>query len=273
LAKEQVYIYDEDDSRRRFTNRQRFLIKTFGTLAVIIVLIIYLFLPPLAYLFLLPPFLFFVTRRDKEFNTEDRRLQYYLDMIPNKKVMLRNKFHKKINLPTDDLKRIEEEFPEITGNNNNSITAIEMENCLTCWYNKKIKRLAKAEISDIIKEKRSNTMLTTFNKEEKKVLIALIKYIAASDGQISDADIKESDKIASQKGFEDFSELFNEVEKEITSLDDLKSKLDLVKKKDHEYDIIRMAIEIAQADGEINHKEVEIIQYMADAWGIDLEEI
>lgn len=116
-------------------------------------------------------------------------------------------------------------------------------------------------------------MLTTFNKEEKKVLIALIKYISASDGQISDADIKESEKIASQKGFEDFSELFTEVEKEIVSLDDLKSKIDLVKKEDHEYDIIRVAIEIAQADGEINHKEIEIIKYMADSWGINLEEI
>lgn len=116
-------------------------------------------------------------------------------------------------------------------------------------------------------------MITTFNKEEKKVLIALIKYIAASDGQISAADIKESDKIASQKGFEDFSELFTEVEKEITSLEDLKSKIDLVRKKDHEYDLIRIAIEIAQADGEINHKEVKIIKYMADAWKIDLEEI
>ncbi len=116
-------------------------------------------------------------------------------------------------------------------------------------------------------------MLTTFNKEEKKVLIALIKYIAASDGQISDADIIASDKIASQKGFEDFSTLFNEVEKEITSLDALKSKINLVKKKDHEYDIIRVAIEIAQADADINHKEVEIIKYMADEWGIDIKEI
>ncbi len=74
-------------------------------------------------------------------------------MIPKKKKMKRTKFHNKIAIPVEDLKNIEKEFPEMTGNNDEIITSSEMKNCLTCWYNKKIKRVAKTEIKDIIEQK------------------------------------------------------------------------------------------------------------------------
>jgi len=111
-------------------------------------------------------------------------------------------------------------------------------------------------------------MIRTFNREEKMALIAIMKFIVNSEGVIADSELEKFNEIAEQKGFEDFNEIFNEVDSEVNSIDDI---IRLIKKVDndtHKKDIIRYAVDIAQADGVINESEVEILNIMGKEWNI-----
>ncbi len=114
-------------------------------------------------------------------------------------------------------------------------------------------------------------MIRSFNRDEKKALIAIIKFIANSDGQISPQEIQTFNDIAERKIFNDFSELFNEVDAEIHSLDDIMALAGKVRSKAHEYDILKLAFEMAVAGTTINPEDVEIMQMLGELWGVDIK--
>lgn len=113
-------------------------------------------------------------------------------------------------------------------------------------------------------------MIKSFNREEKKALVAILKFIASADGNITDEEIEKFNKIADEKGFEDFTEIFAEVDKEVHSMDDLKFLIHKVREQTHEQDILRYAVDIARSDGEIIPGEVEVLKIMGDEWDIDI---
>lgn len=114
-------------------------------------------------------------------------------------------------------------------------------------------------------------MFKSFKTEEKKALVAICKFIAHSDGKITEAEIIKFNEIAEEKGFEDFSEIFQEVDREVTSLDDIKELIKKVDRQTHKNDILRIAMEIAIADATLVPEEVEIIKMIGKAWNIDIK--
>ncbi|HPB80629.1 MAG TPA: TerB family tellurite resistance protein [Spirochaetota bacterium] len=116
-------------------------------------------------------------------------------------------------------------------------------------------------------------MIKSFNKDEKKALIAIMKFVASADGSITDEEIRTFNEIAEQKNFDDFQEIFTEVDTEIRTLDDIMELAKKVRKKTHEYDILRYAFEIAIAGTRVEPEEVEILRLLGKEWGVDIKSL
>lgn len=116
-------------------------------------------------------------------------------------------------------------------------------------------------------------MIKSFNKDEKKALIAVMKFVASADGSITDEEIRTFNEIAEQKNFDDFQEIFTEVDTEIRTLDDIMELAKKVRKKTHEYDILRYAFEIAIAGTRVEPEEVEILRLLGKEWGVDIKSL
>ena len=116
-------------------------------------------------------------------------------------------------------------------------------------------------------------MIKSFNREEKIALVAILRFIASSDGRITEGEIEKFDQIAEKKGFEDFSEIFNEVDNEVHSIDDIKKLIKMVERDTHKYDILKYAIELSVADSNIVPEEVEILKIMGKEWNVDIKSV
>ena len=116
-------------------------------------------------------------------------------------------------------------------------------------------------------------MPDTLSHDEKIVLIGLCKYIISADGTVTPSELDNMNIIAEEIGFDDYHEIFNEVDSEITSLDDLKNKIEQISSSKHKKKIINYAIQISRADADIKDDEMEILVFVADAWDIDINSI
>jgi tellurite resistance protein len=116
-------------------------------------------------------------------------------------------------------------------------------------------------------------MLKNFNHEEKKALVAIVKFIIAADGEISETELAKTVDLAGRKGMEDFQEIFLEVEKEVKSMDDLKKLIHTVRKRTHEQDILKIAVDFALADVSVDPAEVEVLRLMGEEWGINVSKL
>ena len=116
-------------------------------------------------------------------------------------------------------------------------------------------------------------MIKSFNKDEKKALIAIMKFVASADGVITGEEITTFNEIAEKKNFEDFQEIFTEVDTEVRSLDDIMELAKKVRKKTHEYDILRYAFEMAIAGTKVEPEEVEILKLLGKEWGVDIKSL
>jgi len=113
-------------------------------------------------------------------------------------------------------------------------------------------------------------MIKDFNHDEKKALVAIIKFIIAADGKISDSEIEKSNEVAETKGFEDFTDIYREVDREVNTIDDIKDLIHKVREETHEYDILKIAMEMAMADADIALEEDHVISIMCKEWNIDI---
>ena len=118
---------------------------------------------------------------------------------------------------------------------------------------------------------KENVMSRSLTKEDKMVLIAVMKYIVSTDGVITDREVDDINTLADEKGFEDFQNLFNEVDSTVRSMKDLKDLIDRVENAESRKKILQYAIEFSRADADVNPHEIEILQYMVKAWHINLK--
>ncbi len=114
-------------------------------------------------------------------------------------------------------------------------------------------------------------MSKSLTKEEKMVLIAVMKYIVSTDGVITEREVDDINDLAEEKGFEDFQNLFNEVDETIRSMNDLKKLIKQVENTESRNKILEYAIEFSRADADVNPHEIEILQYMSKEWRINLK--
>lgn len=120
---------------------------------------------------------------------------------------------------------------------------------------------------------RGNDMSKILSKDEKMVLIAVMKYIVSTDGIITEREIDDINTLAEEKGFEDFQRTFDEVDRTVKSMEDLKKLIDNVTGEQARTNILRYALEFSKADAEINPHENEIIQYMSKKWHINIKSL
>lgn len=113
-------------------------------------------------------------------------------------------------------------------------------------------------------------MPKSLTNEEKMVLIAVMKYIVSTDGVITEREIDDINDLADEKGFEDFQKVFDEVDRTVKSLDDLKKLIRQVSNDASRKNILRYAVEFSRADADINLQENEILKFMSKEWGISL---
>ncbi|NLV66593.1 MAG: TerB family tellurite resistance protein [Spirochaetes bacterium] len=116
-------------------------------------------------------------------------------------------------------------------------------------------------------------MPATMTRDEQKVLLAMCRYVINSDGIITEDEIGKLHEIISKAGLRDYDELFNEVDGEISSTDDLKIKIDSLKTSRNRKKIIQYCIQLSRMDSFITYDEVDIIVYAADAWDVNLKEL
>jgi uncharacterized tellurite resistance protein B-like protein len=120
---------------------------------------------------------------------------------------------------------------------------------------------------------RETVMSKILSKEEKMVLIAVMKYIVSTDGVITDREVDDINKLAEEKGFEDFQRTFDEVDRTVKSIDDLKKLIDGVAGEQARTNILKHALEFSRADADINPHENEILQYMSKKWHINIKSL
>ncbi|HON79652.1 MAG TPA: TerB family tellurite resistance protein [Spirochaetota bacterium] len=116
-------------------------------------------------------------------------------------------------------------------------------------------------------------MIQSFNKDEKKALIAIMKFVASADGVITGEEITTFNEIAEKKNFDDFQEIFTEVDNEVHTIEDIMELAKKVRTKTHEYDILRYAFEMAIAGTTIEPEEVEILRLLGKEWGVDIKSL
>ncbi len=116
-------------------------------------------------------------------------------------------------------------------------------------------------------------MIKEFSREEKMALIAVTKYIINADGMVTKSEISRINDLAEEKGFEDFQSLFNDVDREILSMEDLKGLIARVTNEKHRKGIVRYALDFSRADANLNPDEVDILNYMGKTWGLDISSI
>ncbi len=118
-----------------------------------------------------------------------------------------------------------------------------------------------------------NIMINSFSREEKIALIAIIKFVAGCDGDLTDAELAKFNEIAEEEGFEDFNEIFDEVDRKVHDIDDISGLMKNITEKVRRMEIIRYAVETAVSDGEINSDEADVLDMISGEWDIDLETI
>lgn len=116
-------------------------------------------------------------------------------------------------------------------------------------------------------------MPETLTHDEKLVLIGLCKYIISTDGTVTPAELDNMNMIAEEIGFDDYHDIFNEVDSEITSLEILRGKIDNLSTGKNRKKILEYAIQISESDANIKDDELEILVYAADSWDIDIHTI
>lgn len=116
-------------------------------------------------------------------------------------------------------------------------------------------------------------MPETLTHDEKIILIGLCKYIISIHGDVTPVDLDNMNLIAEEMGFDDYHEIFNEVDSEITSIDILKEKIDNLSSVSNRIKVLQYAIEISRSDANIKDDEMAILVYAADTWDIDINSI
>lgn len=116
-------------------------------------------------------------------------------------------------------------------------------------------------------------MAGSLSREEKIVLIAVMRYIVSTDNVITESEREGIDDLASEPGFEDFKGLFDEVDRSVRSKEDLERLIREVGNDDIRRLILKRALAFSRADADIDPREIGILQFMSREWGIDLNSI
>ena len=116
-------------------------------------------------------------------------------------------------------------------------------------------------------------MGSSLTREEKIVLIAVMRYIVSAGAVITESEVEGIDDLAHEPGFEDFKGLFDEVDRTVRSKEDLESIIRKVDNPESRKEILSRSIAFSRADGNFDPREIGIITFMSREWGMDINEM
>jgi len=116
-------------------------------------------------------------------------------------------------------------------------------------------------------------MPSKLTKSDKITLIGMCRFIMNADGFVTDSELDSMAEVADEIGFDDYQEIFDEVDEKISTIDDLKRFIDDTKESSNRVKILQYAVRISRSDANIKDDEIDIIRYAADEWGLDIAKI
>ena len=140
LFRKRVRLDDPDDMRKHYSGIKKIFIVLGAALLILILFLVYLFLPVWTYVLLIPLFTVAFVWRPKE-PDEDTRIRKYLERIPAGERFSKERFYSRMSLPEGQLQAAAQRFPDWCGGDKEILEADEMYYTVLCWYFGTIKQL------------------------------------------------------------------------------------------------------------------------------------
>ncbi len=105
--------------------------------------------------------------------------------------------------------------------------------------------------------------------DQKLALVALMEAVALADGEVGEGEQKEIAAVADALGEEAYRALLDEVDSKFASIDSLKQYLTGITCPEARETVFGLVWGEAVADPTIVHEESELMQWLAQAWGIE----
>ena len=112
------------------------------------------------------------------------------------------------------------------------------------------------------------TSIASLSHDEQLALVALMKAIALANQDITDGEIKIIDRVAKELGDETYRGLLDESDNCYGDIEDVKTALAAIDKKETQELIYGTAWEESAADPLINHAESELLEWLQNTWNI-----
>ena len=90
-------------------------------------------------------------------------------------------------------------------------------------------------------------MTESFDMEEKKALAAIVKFIVGENGGITDYELDKIERVAAEKGFGDFRQVFAEIGPNDMAGLDLENMLGFTVHQGRKAELFRIAFEIVES--------------------------
>lgn len=111
--------------------------------------------------------------------------------------------------------------------------------------------------------------ISELSHEQRIALVALVKAIVMSNGDVTSGELSEIGQIVIKLGGdEEYRSLLNEADERFSDLDDLKIFLRTIEEEEARSVIFGTVWEESVADPNITHEESELIEWVASIWDI-----
>jgi len=112
--------------------------------------------------------------------------------------------------------------------------------------------------------------LPNFSAEEKLALVALLKLCVAADGEVSEEELNEIGQVAAALGDEEYRRLVDEADRRFRNDEDLRAFLRTIGRQEARDTIYGVVLEAAASEA-LQGPEPELLDWLAEAWGIQVE--
>ena len=112
--------------------------------------------------------------------------------------------------------------------------------------------------------------LSDLRGDERLALVALLKAAVVADGNVSDEEVEEIGDVVEAFGEREYRELVDEVSRRFLSQDDLKTFLQTIERPEARELVYGFFLEEAAPEA-LRGRESELVDWLADAWKIELE--
>lgn len=112
--------------------------------------------------------------------------------------------------------------------------------------------------------------IAELNVDERLALVALLKAVILAESRVPIEEVEELQDIVAELGEDTYQSLLTEVDERFSSEDDVRKFLLKISRQDARELIYGTIMEMALTDS-VDRGESEVLDWLADAWKIDVE--